>query len=136
MNFLKNTLLIIILVLAGCKSQQGNQSVSEEQLVNKIETKLGENPILINNFDASFVLAYREDKSSGTLVIRFGVWVISTGELIYAGTAMRGKVEWLDNESLLVEDYPGIVDENNPVAKFKIDLKTKIKTPLHEKKDL
>ena len=124
------------LVLISCKTQQVNLKFSAEQLTKQIGTKLGEEYQTKNNNAGTYVLGWREDNSSGTLVIRYGVWDITSGALIYANTALRGSVQWLDNTSLLVEEYPGIIDGENQNFKFKIDLNTKVKTPLYEKKDI
>lgn len=124
------------LVLISCKTQQVNLKFSADQLTKQIETKLGEEYQTKNNNADTYVLGWREDNSSGTLVIRYGVWDIGTGVLIYNNTALRGSVQWLDNTSLLVEEYPGIIDGENQNFKFKIDLNTKVKTPLYEKKDI
>ena len=123
-------------MLIGFKTQQVKTDVSADQLTNTIEKKLGDNTSRINNYDNTYVLGWREDNSSGTLVVRYGVWEIKTGILIYNNTALRGSVQWLDNTSLLVEEVPGIVDGESRNFKFKIDLNTKVKTPLHEKKDI
>jgi hypothetical protein len=124
------------LVLISCKTQQVNLKFSADQLTKQIGTKLGEKYQTKNNNADTYVLGWREDNSSGTLVIRYGVWDITSGALIYANTALRGSVQWLDNTSLLVEEYPGIIDGENQNFKFKIDLNTKVKTPLYEKKDI
>jgi hypothetical protein len=124
------------LVLISCKTQQVNLKFSADQLTKQIGTKLGEEYQTKNNNAGTYVLGWREDNSSGTLVIRYGVWDITSGALIYANTALRGSVQWLDNTSLLVEEYPGIIDGENQNFKFKIDLNTKVKTPLYEKKDI
>ena len=121
-------------VLICCKTQQVNKVFSVEQLAKKIALKLGENYQTKNNSADNYVLGWREDKSSGTLVIRYGVWDIKTGALIYANTALRGSVQWLDNNSLLSEEYPGTVDDGQQNYKFKIDLNTKVKIPLNENK--
>lgn len=136
MRSIKTISVGVIIVLASCKTQPVSKTISGDQLTQRIEKKLTPNANRENNYDNTYVLGWREDESNGTLVIRYGVWKIKTAELIYAGTALRGSVKWLDNTSLLVEDYPGTVDDNNQNFKFKIDLKSKVKTPLHEKKDL
>ena len=136
MLFFKGLFFGAIFVLLGCKTQQVKTVVSTDQLSNSIEKKLGNNTSRINNYDNTYVLAWREDNSSGTLVVRYGVWEIKTGILIYNNTALRGSVQWLDNTSLLVEEVPGIIDGESRNFKFKIDLNTKVKTPLHEKKDI
>ena len=119
-------------MLASCKTQQVKNIVSADHLTRNIEKTLGNNFSQINNYDNTYVLGWREDNSSGTIVIRYGVWEIKTGVLIYNSTALRGSVQWLDNTSLLVEDYPGTVDDGKQNYKFKIDLKSKIKTPLNK----
>lgn len=123
-----------IFVLICCKTQQVSKVFSADQLSKQIEIKLGENYQTINNNTDTYVLGWREDKSSGTLVIRYGVWDIKTGVLIYANTALRGSVQWLDNTSLISEEYPGTVDDGHQNYKFKIDLNTKVKIPLNENK--
>ena len=136
MNSYKYTIWFVLGLLISCNSQKSSKSLSPEKLASAIEKKLGPKVTKANSFDNTHILAWTEDKSSGTLVIRFGVWVISSGELVYAGSAIRGSVEWLDNTSLLVEDYPGIVDGDQSNFKFKIDITTKIKTPINEKQEL
>jgi hypothetical protein len=132
----KILLLVLLTFFTACKSQQGNKEISATKLSQRMEQKLGKELTSVNNFDNTYVLSWGEDSSDGTLVLRYGVWIIKTGELLYAGTAISGKVEWLNNTSLLLEEYPGIIDEDNPNYKFKIDLITKIKMPLHDEKDL
>jgi hypothetical protein len=122
----------LFLVLASCKTQPVRTAVPGDQLSWEIEKKLDSNAKRANNFNNTYVLGWREDRSSGTLVIRYGVWEIKTANLIYAGTALRGSVKWLDNTSLLVEDYPGTVNDGSNKYKFKVDLTTKVKTPLYE----
>ena len=136
MKCYKYAIGFILVLFISCNSQKTGKTTSPDKLDSIIEKKLGSGVKKENNFDNTFVLAWNEDNSSGTLVIRYGVWVITSGELLYADTAIRGNVKWLDNTSLLVEDYPGIVDGEQRNFKFKIDLTTKIKTPLHEKQDL
>ena len=46
---------------------------------------------------------------------------------MYSGSAIRGKVEWLDNTNLRVDDYAGIASEGGQVYRFKIDVLTKVK---------
>ena len=132
MLFIKLFFFGTIIVLASCKTQQVKNIVSADHLTRNIEKTLGNNFSQINNYDNTYVLGWREDNSSGTIVIRYGVWEIKTGVLIYNSTALRGSVQWLDNTSLLVEDYPGTVDDGKQNYKFKIDLKSKIKTPLNK----
>ena len=127
---------ILLIFLFSCSSLKTSKTTTPEKLVSIIEKELGLGAKHENNFDNTYVLAWREDDTSGTLVIRYGVWAIISGELLYADSAIRGSVKWLDNTSLLVEDYPGIIDGEQQNFKFKIDLNTKIKTPLHEKEDI
>ena len=136
MNSYKYAIWFVLGLLISCNSQKSSKSMSPEKVASAIEKKLGPDATKVNSFDNDHILAWTEDKSSGTLVVRYGVWVISSGELVYAGSAIRGSVKWLDNTSLLVEDHPGIVDGEKNNFKFKIDLTTKIKTPLNEKKDI
>jgi hypothetical protein len=136
MPIVKILFIGLILELASCKIQPVNKTVTSDHLTEAIEKKLEPGAKRVNNYDNTYVLSWREDSSSGTLVIRYGVWEIKTAKLIYAGTALRGSVKWLDNTSLLVEDYPGTVNDGSQKYKFRIDLTTKIKTPLNEKKDL
>ena len=136
MKYYKYAIWFVLGLLISCNSQKSSKSMSPEKLASAIEKKLDPDATKTNNFNNTHVLAWTEDNTSGTLVIRFGVWLISSGELVYAGSAIRGSVKWLDNTSLLVEDYPGIVDGEQSNFKFKIDLTTKVKTPLDEKKDL
>ena len=136
MNSYKYAIWFVLGLLISCNSQKSSKSMSPEKLASAIEKKLGPDATKANNFNNTHVLAWKEDKTSGTLVLRYGVWIILPGELVYAGSAIRGSVKWLDNTSLLVEDYPGIVDGEQSNFKFKIDLTTKVKTPLDEKKDL
>jgi hypothetical protein len=122
------------LVLISCKTQQANLNFSADQLTKQIGTKLGEKYQTKNNNTVTYVLCWREDNSSGTLVIRYGVWDINTGVLIYANTALRGSVQWLDNTSLLSEEYTGTVDDGHQNHRFKIDLNTKVKIPFNGNK--
>lgn len=133
---LKYLLLLHLVLTMSCGTQNTGSTSYPDKLNSLITKKLGKEASQENNFDKTFVLAWSEDNRSGTPIIRYGVWVIATGELKYAGTAIRGNVKWLDNTSLLVEDYPGIDDGDNQEYKYKIDVNTKIKTPLHGKKDL
>jgi len=127
--------IAIFIVIGGCKTQQAQKAISAEQLNQKVVAKLGDTANHINNQNNSYMLCWTEEEGSGTLVIKYGVWVIETGELLYANTAIRGSVAWLDNNALLVKDYPGIMDGEKQNTKFKIDLKTKIKTPINDKED-
>lgn len=136
MKSLKYAIWVILGLLISCNSQKSSKSIPPEKLASKIEKKLGSDAKKVNNFDNTHVLASKEDNTSGTLVLRYGVWLISSGELVYAGSAIRGSVKWLDNTSLLVEDYPGIVDGDKSNFTFKIDITTKIKTPINEKQEL
>ncbi len=135
MWFCKNCLLVTLLVIVSCKAQKTSR-ITNDGLDNLIAKRLGTVVSKTNNFDGSYVLAWSEDNQSGTPIIKYGVWVIETGELIFANTAIRGNVKWLDNTSLLVEDYPGIVEGDRQNYKFKIDLKTKVKIPLYEKENI
>jgi hypothetical protein len=132
----KYLFLITLALIFGCSSQKTGNTVSSKKLTHLLERKLGNKINKEDNFDKTYVLAWNEDTESGISIIRYGVWVIATGELLYAGSAIKGSVVWLDNKSLLVEDYPGIVDGEEQKFKFKVDLETKIKTPIYEKKDL
>lgn len=131
MTFFKNCLLMILILFLGCKAQN-TSSVSKEKLYSIIAKKLGDANEQTKNFDGSYVLAFAEENNGGTAIIRYGVWVINSGELIYTGTAIRGNVKWLDNTSLMVEDYPGIVEEGRQNYKFRVDLNTKVKTPVYD----
>ena len=136
MKYYKYSIWFILGLVISCSSQKTSKTTSPDKLVSEIEKKLGSEIKRENSFDNTHVLAWKEDNTSGTLVIRYGVWLISSGELIYAGSAIRGSVKWLDNTSLLVEDYPGIVDGDQTNFTFKIDINTKIKTPIREKQEL
>jgi hypothetical protein len=132
MLFSKRLFFAAIILLASCKTQQLNTPITSAELTSNLEKKLGQGANQKNNFDDTYVLGWREDNTSGTLVVRYGVWEIKTGALIYANTTLRGGVQWLDNNSLLVEEYLGTVDDGTQIHKFKIDLNTKIKIPLSE----
>jgi hypothetical protein len=132
MLFSKRLFFAAIILLASCKTQQLNTPITSAELTSNLEKKLGLGANQKNNFDDTYVLGWREDNTSGTLVVRYGVWEIKTGALIYANTTLRGGVQWLDNNSLLVEEYLGTVDDGTQIHKFKIDLNTKIKIPLSE----
>jgi len=131
MIFFKNYILILLLLFIGCKTQKTG-SVSIDKLDSIIAKKLGADNTKSKNFEGSYILAFSDENNGGTTIIRYGVWEISSGELIYAGTAVRGNVKWLDNTTLLVEDYPGIVEEGRQNYKFRVDLNTKVKTPVYE----
>jgi len=132
MLFSKGSFFAVIILMAGCKTQQINTPITSAELTSNLEKKLGQGANQKNNFEDTYVLGWREDNTSGTLVVRYGVWEVKTGALIYANTALRGSVQWLDNNSLLVEEYLGTVDDGKQNHKFKIDLNTKIKIPLSE----
>ena len=131
MPFSKTLLIGAILLLVSCKSQQATTTVG---ISNTIEKKLGQGAFEKNNFNNTYVLGWQDDDSNGTLVVRYGVWEINTGVLIYANTALRGSVQWLDNTSLLVEEVPGTIDDGTKNYKFKIDVTTKVKTPINAEK--
>ena len=131
MLFSKTLFIGAIILLVSCKSQQATTAAD---ISNSIEKKLGQGANEKNNFDNTYVLGWRDDDSNGTLVVRYGVWDIKTGALIYANTALRGSVQWLDNTSLLVEEVPGTVDDGSKNYKFKIDVNTKVKTPINAEK--
>ena len=131
MRLNKNILVLVMLIFASCKSQNLG-SHAGDKLDDKMARKLGSNMTKTKNFEGNYTLAWAEDRKSGTPLLRYGVWESETNELIYAGTALRGKVEWLDNNSLLVEEYPGIVEHGKQNYKFKIDLNSKVKSPLYE----
>ncbi len=134
MTFSKYLLAGIILLITGCRSAQkaADGRLSADQLAKKIATKLGDDYQQAENYDHTMILAWREDTSSGLRIVRFGVWRLSNGELVYAGTGKNGKVEWLDNTHLLLEDYPGIVDGDKQQYRYKIDLTTQTKIPIDE----
>ena len=127
----KYFLLIVILLVASCKSQKSS-GINNDNLDDLIVKKLGTNTNKTKNFNGNYILAWAEDNTSGTRLIRYCVWELEKGELIYAGTALRGNVKWLDNTTLLVEELPGIVDSEQQNYKFKIDLNTRVKVPLIE----
>ena len=124
----------MLVLIAGCRSAQKatDSRLPADQLARKITAKLGEDYQQAENYDHTMVLAWREDTSPGLRIVRFGVWRLSNGELVYAGAGKNGKVEWLDNTHLLLEDYPGIVDGDQQQYRFKIDLTTQTKIPIDE----
>ncbi len=137
MNYYNHLYWVGLLLFIGCKSSStGSSAATTAQINQKITQKLGDSFTTSNNTQNTYVLAWKEDRSSGTMVLRYGVWSLSSAELVYAGSAINGKVTWLDNESLLVDDYPGIIDGDKQTYQYKIDLKTKTKIPLNEKADL
>jgi hypothetical protein len=136
MSVNKIIFLLPIIIFLACKAQQSGNEASNSQLNRKIVNKIGYEFNSANNFDDSMVLSWTESDSNGTLLLKYGVWIIETGELLYYDTAIGGKVEWLDNNSLIVTETPGITDEDNQHYKYKIDLNTKIKIPLDAKEDL
>jgi len=136
MYALKTSIILLILVVVGCNTTKQSNTLGQDGLERIIAKKLGTQTTKINNTGNTMILAWTKDDTSGTTIIRYGVWLISSGELIYADTAKRGSVKWLNDDSLIVEDYPGIIDGDNTNFKFKIDLRTKIKIPFDDKKNL
>ncbi|MEN8248084.1 MAG: hypothetical protein ABFS32_04075 [Bacteroidota bacterium] len=126
-------ILSMVLILVSCKTQKSIYSVV---LTSDIKDKIGTPYSTVNNSGNEYVLAWNEDNSTGTTVVHFGVWEINTGDEIYQGTAIKGKVEWLNETALYLEDYKGIVENGVQIFKYKIDLLTKKKTTLHGKVDL
>jgi len=125
-------LAISIIMLAGCKAQQAGSSEAKDDVTTSINKKLGAFADRQNNFNNTYVLAWTKLDKSAQPLLRYGVWNIKSAELVLAGTAVDGKVEWLDNTTLIVEDYDGIRDDNTLPNRYKIDIKTQVRIPITE----
>ena len=77
-------------------------------------------------------LSWITDESTGTPVLKYAIWNLNSRELIYKGSAIRGKVDWLDAKTIIVDDYPGIIKDDSPLYRYKINVLTKVKTILNE----
>ena len=126
-------LSISLILFSNCSTQK---SVGDNELDKSIMALLGGEYMQQNNSTDELVLAWRMRENDGTEVLNYAVWNKATGEQLYSGTAIRGKVKWLSEWSLEVYDYPGIIDDQNPLYRYKIDLKTKRKTALSEENKL
>ena len=125
--------LLVSVVVSGCRTQK---AVSSDNLKAGIEEKLEGDYKSVSNSSNTKVLAWEEDNSSGTKVIRFGVWEITSGNQVYYGSIIQGKVEWLSDTVLYLEDSKGIVVNGRQIFKYKLDLLTKKKTIINGKVDL
>ena len=89
-----------------------------------------------NNSKGNLQLTWNTKDSGGTPVLKYAVWDLEKAEMIYSGTAIRGEVSWLSDTVLEVYDYPGIINDENPLYRYKIDINTKVKTPIREAEKL
>jgi hypothetical protein len=96
---------------------------------------LGELAERQNNFNNTYVLAWTKLDRSAQPLLRYGVWDKKSAELVIAGTAVDGKVEWLDNTTLIIEDYSDIKDDKSPPNRYKIDINTQVRIPITEQPD-
>ena len=111
----------LVLFLDACNSQK----VKESARLNKVITEfMGEGFESAANASQSLLLTWVSHETNETPILTYAVWDIQKAEKIYSGTAIRGKVAWLDDMSLELYDYPGIIDDNNPLYRYKIDLIT------------
>lgn len=124
--------LTILVLVSGCKSQK---TISGGKLLSEIVMAIGDDYQTVENSNHTFMLAWAEDISSGTKVIKFGVWEIATGIQVYKDSIIEGKVQWMNDTALYLEDAKGIVDEGTQIIQYKIDLLTKTKTRLNGKVD-
>lgn len=118
------------ILLAGCKSQQSSTKDNSDALTLSITKKLGGMAERQNNFNKTHVLAWSKVDRSAQPMLRYGVWEISSAELILAGSAVDGKVVWLDNTTLLVDDYKGLEGTDSPANRYKIDINTQVRVPI------
>ena len=126
-------LSLAIILLYGCGVQKTG---SKSELSKEISSFLGDNYQSASNDSGNMILAWKMLEEAGTPILKYAVWETETRKLVYSAKAIRGKVSWLENDALEVYDYPGIIDDENPLYRYKIDLNTKSKTPLSEKNRL
>lgn len=122
-------LIIVLFAPIGCKSLQGDLN---ESITNKIQEELGDNYTMKQNDNGTYVLAWKDKILTGTRVVHFVVFEVGSGRLIFNDTGIQGKVEWVDNTTLYLEDYKGIVENGAPVYKYRINLKSRKKTVWNE----
>jgi len=127
------TMCLCLVFFESCSSQKQLSAIKVDEVISEF---LGSPFESETNSSNDLVLAWRLDKRNKPEILRYAVWEVKSGQQIYSGTALQGKVKWLDEMSLEVHDYPGIIDDQNPLYRYKIDLKTKSKTPLSEENRL
>ena len=123
----------MLAVLSACKTQKLS---SGKELKDSIATTFEGTYESANNADNTMVLVWKEDVSSGTRVVHFGVWEINSARKLYYDSIIQGHVKWMSETELYFEDYKGIVVEGKQVFKYKLDLVTKRKTVLNGKEEL
>lgn len=122
-------ILLLGFISLSCQSQRQKSSDDLNSTIKQYfqaeyTSKTNENTLL--------TLAWITSDKGGTPVLKYAVWNNKSEEIIYEGTAIRGKVEWLDDYSILVVDYPGIINDESQLYRYKINIKTKVKTILNE----
>jgi hypothetical protein len=124
------SVLPISLLLIGCASQQQTSSKNILDLAIKEYFKSDYSSKL--NSNKELTLAWVTDNSAGVPVLKYTIWNTSKEVLVYSGSAIRGKVDWLDNSTIVVDDYPGIINDESPLYRYKINVLTKVKSALNE----
>ena len=123
---------LIVLATTATLLSCGSQKSSNRNLTNSIESTLGAEYSTEKNSSGNLLLAWKLENNNETPVLKYAIWDLESDEKIYSGSAIRGKVTWIDEINIEVYDYPGIIDEASPLYKYKINLRTKVKTAIHE----
>ena len=132
MRVLHYTLFSFAVLLISCSSQKQHKGNLGIEITKFMEGEYKS----VNNDNDSLMLTWNTRDNNSIPVLKYAVWNLKTGERIYSGTAIRGKVSWLSDSELELYDYPGIIDDDNPLYRYKIDLNTKTKTALREENKL
>lgn len=123
----------IALLFIACGTQK---TTPPAKLETSIKDFMGQEFSSEKNSTNNLLLTWTVNNTNDTPVLKYAVWNIATGDKVYSGAAIRGKVSWLTEMTLELYDYPGIIDDNNPLYRYKIDLTTKTRTALGEKNEL
>lgn len=115
--------LLFYLLIMQCLSCKSSQNQTEDRnLINAVETLLGKQSTCIENESKTLVLCQKENDQYDDPWQKDYAVFSKDGQIKLDKSMLYGKVTWHDNNTIMLESYPRIIDKMDdkaPVISFR-----------------
>jgi hypothetical protein len=132
------SLLISVVLLIGCAGSENTMDIKNDVLKKISLEKYGPESQISYNSDRSYSLVVKQGKSTPkdpNPFLRFFVYGMKNGEIIFEENLPAGKVNWKNNYQIEVSLTPEVISakENNKLYGYIYDVRLGIKTDRNSK---
>ena len=113
--------LLIVFILATCKSSATKKETSESSIQDLVKSTLGDNVTTDLNASKTYSLIQQlqEPKDIGGKSVHFIVIRLSDTTIVLEGSFMRGYVKWTNDNTLEKFSVPGKVKPDQDMSVYK-----------------